>query len=214
MKEKIVYATSKNDLELDKYISKVTVSNSHETKSYTFEKGDIPKIEIEAKYLSNSSVVVEYTIEVRNTGEVSGFIQSIVDYKSTALDFSSNLNQDWYQVGDYIYNDSLSNTEIKAGETKTVKVILNKTMTESNTGLINNTAEIAKSYNKIGIQDIDSVAGNNQKGEDDLGTVDIIISVKTGIAVSYIGLTLSILVILASAAYLLNKRIIKRHIKI
>ena len=204
----------KFDLELNKYVSKITVSNSHETKTYSFNKATLEKIEIAAKYLKNSNVIIEYTVELKNNGELSGYAQSIVDYKSSALDFSSNLNKDWYQSGEYLYNDSLSKTELKAGETKQVTLILTKTMTESNTGLINNTAEIAKVYNQSGISDIDSTPGNKQKGEDDLGSADVIIGVKTGAAVSYLALTISILVILAGGAYLINKKILNSKIKI
>ena len=204
----------KFDLELNKYVSKITVSNSHETKTYSFNKSTLQKVEIAAKYLKNSNVIVEYTMELRNTGELPGYAQSIVDYKSSALDFSSNLNKDWYQSGERLYNDSLSKTELKPGETKQVLLVLTKTMTESNTGLINNTAEIAKAYNQSGISDIDSIPGNNKKGEDDLGSADVIIGVKTGAAVSYLALTVSILVILAGGAYLINKKILNSKIKI
>ena len=204
----------KFDFELNKYVSKITVNNSHETKTYSFDKSTMEKVEIAAKYLKNSNVIIEYTIEVKNTGEIPGYVQSIVDYKPNSLEFSSNLNSDWYQTGEYLYNDTLSNTEINAGETKEIKLILNKTMTESNTGLVNNTAEIAKAYNKMGINDIDSTPGNNQNKEDDMGSADVIIGVKTGAAVSYISLTISILVILACGAYWINKKVIGKNIEI
>ena len=198
----------KFDLELYKYVNKISVVNSSEAKTNEFNKSGMAKIEIAAKDLSNSDVVVEYIIEVRNNGEVPGVVESIVDYKSNALEFSSSLNKDWYQSGNNIYNDSLKATEIKPGETKEIKLILSKKMTESNTGLINNTAEIAKAYNMRGIADTDSVPRNNET-EDDLGTADVIISVKTGAAVSYIALTISLLIIIATAAYLINNKILK-----
>lgn len=203
----------KFDLELNKYVTKMTVVNSHETKVYEFDKSTLAKTEIAAKYLKDSTVMIEYTIEVKNTGELSGYVQSIVDYAPTELNFSSDLNKDWYKSGNYLYNDSLKNIEIKAGETKEIKLILSKKMTESNTGLTNNTAEIAKAYNNNGVVDIDSTPGNNQK-EDDLGSADTIISVKTGAVVSYIVLTLSIVIVLAGVAYIINKKILNKNIKI
>ena len=181
----------KFDLELNKYISKVTISNSKETKVYNFDKSTLAKVEIPAKYLNGTNVVIEYTIEIKNTGDISGCVQSIVDYKPNSLDFSSNLNSDWYQTGDYLYNDTFTNVELNAGESKEIKLILSKKMTETNTGLINNTAEIAKAYSVAGVSDIDSVPGNNQNKEDDFGTADLIIAVKTGI-VTYTTIVMTI----------------------
>ena len=51
-------------------------------------------------------------------------------------------------------------------------------------GLINNTAEIAEDYNELGIQDSNSTAGNNAKGENDTGVAEVIISIKTGAEVA------------------------------
>ncbi|MCI9063018.1 MAG: hypothetical protein HFJ17_00180 [Clostridia bacterium] len=202
----------KFDLELNKYVSKMTIVNSNETKVYEFNKSTLAKAEIAAKYLKDSTAVIEYTIEIKNTGELSGYVQSIADHKPTDISFSSDLNKDWYVSGNYLYNDSMKNVEIKAGETKEFKLILSKKMTESNTGLTNNTAEIVKAYNNNGVADIDSTPGNMAQ-EDDLGSADIIISVKTGALVSYITLTLSTIIILAGAAYMINKKIIDKSIK-
>lgn len=202
----------KFDFELNKYVTKISVVNSSETKTYSFDKSELAKIEIDAKNLKSSKVLIEYTIEVKNTGEVSGYIQNIVDYKPTSLEFSSDLNNDWYKSGSYLYNDSLSNIEIKVGETKEVVLILSRTMTESNTGLINNTAEISKVYNPKGITDVDSVPGNNIVEEDDFGAADVIISIKTGAMANYIVLTMIVLIGIAFMAYLINKKILKKYI--
>ena len=83
------------------------------------------------------------------------------------LKFSSELNKDWYQTGTDLYNTSLANEKITAGQSKSVKLTLTKAMTENNTGLINNTAEIAESYNELGIADSKSTPGNRVKGESD-----------------------------------------------
>lgn len=39
------------------------------------------KIDIPAKYLSNSKVFIEYSIKVKNEGELIGYAKQIVDYK-------------------------------------------------------------------------------------------------------------------------------------
>ena len=83
-------------------------------------------------------------------------------------------------------------------------------MTESNTGLVNNTAEIAEAYNTLNVADTDSTPGNRQSGEDDMGSADLIVSVKTGAMVSYVALTLFLIAVIAIIAYIMSKKILKK----
>jgi len=170
----------KFDLELNKYISKIVVQNSKETKTNEYEDKSFAKVEIHRKQVSGSLVVLEYTIKVKNTGEITGYAKNIVDYIPNGLTFSSELNKDWYVSGDYLYTKGLENVEINPGEEKEIKLILTKTMTNENTGLINNRAEIYQAYNKYGEVDIDSTPNNQVQDEDDFSSVDTIIGIKTG----------------------------------
>ena len=201
------------DVELEKYITKIAVTNSAGTSTYEYKDSTLAKADIAAKNLSDSQVVIEYTIKVKNAGEIAGYVKNVVDYKSTELDFSSTLNKDWYSKGDDLYNASLANTKLEPGETKELKLVLTKTMTESNTGLIGNTAEIAEAYNTRGASDKDSTAGNKAKNEDDMGQADVILGVKTGAAISYIIITLSIITVITVAGYLVSKKVLNKEIK-
>ena len=196
------------DLELTKTVSKIVVVNSTETKEYTFNDATLAKVEVDSKKINNSKVSIEYTIKIKNGGEISGYAKNIVDYISSELEFDQNLNKDWYKQGEYIYNKSLANEEIKPGETKEIKLILTKTMTESNTGLISNIAEIAEAENALGISDVDSTPANRKNGEDDMGQADVIIGVKTGKMVEYIIFTFSMLAITGVCVYLINKKVL------
>ena len=202
------------DLSLSKSISKVSINNANGTDSKEYNSSELAKIEIKAKYLSGTTAVIEYKIKVTNNGEVAGYARNIVDYKPADLTFNSKLNPDWYQSGEYLYSTALANTKIEAGESKELTLVLTKTMTENNTGLTNNTAEIAESYNTMGIEDRNSSSGNKQAKEDDLGQANIIISVSTGAAVSYISLTLSIIAVIAVGAYIITKKILKENVEI
>ena len=175
LKEKLIF-----DLELDKYISKIVVQTSKETKTYNYENNTFEKVEIHRKQIQGALVVLEYTIKVKNTGEISGYATNIVDYIPKGLTFSSELNKDWYLLEGNLYTKSLENVELNPGEEKEVKLILTKTMTNNNVGLINNRAEIYQDYNKYGDSDIDSIPNNQVQTEDDYGTTDVIIQVATG----------------------------------
>ena len=201
------------DLSLTKTINKVTVITSQGTKISNYDGKDLVKTEINSKYLAGSTVIVEYKIKVTNEGEISGYVKSIVDYKPTDLNFDSSLNKGWYMSNGNLYYSGLANTKIESGDTKEIMLTLTKTMTNLNTGLVNNMAEIAEDYNTLGLKDKDSTAGNKQKSEDDLSSANLIINVKTGAAINYILLTISILILLIGIAYLFNKTILKVKIK-
>ena len=202
------------DLSLSKTISNVKVSNENGTSNKDYNDTNLAKVEVKAKYLNSTTAVIEYKIKVTNNGELAGYARKIADYKPTDLTFNSKLNPDWYQSGDSLYSTALANTKIEPGETKELTLILTKTMTENNTGLTNNTAEIVEAYNSLGIEDADSTPGNKQAKEDDLGSANIIISVSTGAAVSYISLTMSIIAVIAVGAYIATRKIIKENIEI
>lgn len=168
------------DMELNKYISKISIQNNKETRTIECNNSKFEKVEIAAKKINNTLVVIEYAIEIKNTGDVSGYIGSIVDYLPEGLEFNSEINTQWYLLDNNLYTNELSNTEIKPGETKTVNLVLTKSMNDNNVGLVNNRAEIAESYNENGIPDRDSTVANQVNEEDDLGAADIYIGIKTG----------------------------------
>ena len=201
----------KFDLELTKTIGKVTISNKEGTTVKEYDNANMAKVEIAAKYLSGSTIVIEYNITVKNTGELAGYAKQITDYLPKDLTFNSSLNKDWYQSGEYIYTNSLAESKIEAGETKELKLIVTKKMTETNTGLVNNTAELTSVANSQNIADIDSIPGNKQTNEDDLGSANVIISVKTGVVISYITITILITGLVIFAVFGIAKKVIKEN---
>ena len=199
------------DLQLDKYISKVTVQNN-KTVTNSYNDVTLAKAEIDAKQVNSTTVVVEYTIKVTNKGDVTAYVKKIADYLSSDFKFSSELNKDWYQSGNAVYCSSLSNEKLEPGESKEVTLTVIKQMKENNTGLVNNTAEIAESYNELGLTDVNSTEGNKVKGENDMGSADLIISIRTGQVVTTVLLIISSIVILGVAIYFIRKLIINRNL--
>lgn len=165
---------------LDKYVSRILIQNSAGTVVKEYTNASVAKAELDSKTVNGTTVIIEYELKVTNIGEIDGYVRKIVDYVPSDLKFSSELNKDWYQVGSDLYNASLANEKIAAGESKSVRLTLTKAMTENNTGLINNTAEIAESYNELGIADSKSTGGNKAQGENDYSSADTILSIKTG----------------------------------
>jgi len=199
----------KFDLKLDKYVSKITVKNSKEAITYNYENTKMAKVEVNAKTANETTLIIEYKLVITNEGSLEGYAKKIVDYMPKELKFSSELNNTWYLAEDgNIYNSELSNIKIKPGESKEISLILTKQITGENTGLINNNAEIVESYNDYGTNDIDSEAGNKKIDEDDISNADIYIGIKTGSPVTYIGLSIVIMMVLGAGAYLINTKVL------
>lgn len=200
------------DMKLDKYVSRIVVNNQQGVSTYEYGEETLAKAEIHAKQINQTNVVVEYKIKVTNEGEIPGYIKKIEDKISTDYKFSSELNKDWYQSGNTVINTSLANTKIEPGESKEITLILTKQMTENNTGLINNTAEITESYNEQGMQDKDSTPGNNDIKEDDMGSADVILSIKTGEIVITVVIIITSIIILSVGAYIIARIVLKKRV--
>ncbi len=201
----------KFDLSLTKTVSKISVQAQNGTTTNTYNNSKLEKVELPSKYLEGATVIVEYAITVTNNGAIPGYATRIVDYlSSTDLKFNSETNKDWYLGTDgNIYNSTLKDTLIQPGESETLKLVLTKQVTERNTGLTNNTAEIYEAYNDEGLEDYNSTPANKAQNENDLGQADIIIGPKTGVFL-YIGYTLILLSIMTVAIYIINKKVIRK----
>lgn len=167
----------KFDLSLSQKVSTIGIVINGETTTYTygteFAKADIP-----AQDANNSSIVVRYAMVIKNEGSVPGYINTVKDYLPKELNFSTELNRDWYEgENGVIYNSSLANQIINPGESKTIYLTLTKKMNRDAFGLFENTAELSKFSSDSNVTDSNS-ANNKQKTE-------VLITVKTGDKVYY-----------------------------
>ena len=189
----------KFDLKLEKFVSKIVIQDSSGSTVIEYDDETLARAELDAKRVNGATVLIEYKIRVSNVGEASGYARRIVDYMPNDLKFSSELNKDWYQTQEGVYNASLANDIINPGESREVTLTLTKSMTENNVGLINNTAEIDEAYNELGLTDINSTPGNRTNGENDMGSADVLLGIRTGGAV-YIGITIGTILFLGIIA--------------
>ena len=187
-------SVDKFDLQIDKAISKVMLQTPNETTTEEYDNTKLAKTEVAAKYVSASTVYVEYNITVSNVGDIKGYARKIVDYIPEGMTFNSALeaNADWYTGSDgNLYSEALANRELNPGDSVTLKLVLTKQMNEENTGIINNQVEIYEDYNTYGISDMNSVPGNKAQNENDLSSADLIVSIKTGEVFIYISIIIT-----------------------
>lgn len=200
---------SKFDLELNKYITKVTVQNNSGTTEYNYKNEQLAKVEIKAKQMASSTVLVEYQIEVKNNGAVPGTATVIADYLPKGLKFNSEMNTNWYQGTDgNLYTEELKDIMLEPGESKQVKLVLTKAMTSNSTGTFTNAAEIYEDKNDFGLVDTNSTPANKEQKENDYSTAKLIISTATGSPMMYIGIIIISMLILGGGIYLINKKVI------
>lgn len=200
----------KFDLKLDKTVSRIIVQDETGTKTYDYKDSKLAKRDLVGKQINNTTIIVEYKIKVSNEGAISGFVKKIVDYMPSEMKFNSELNKDWYtSENGLLYNSSLANSIINPGESKEVTLLLTKKMTEDNLGLYHNEAEIYESYNDLGIEDIDSKPGNRLANEDDISSADVLITLKTGETIMFVGLTITILTTIGIGAYFIKKKVLR-----
>ena len=193
---------AKFDLRLNKYISKVVLSNSKGTTTYEYDDTNFTKVEISARRLAGTVLLVEYELQITNEGDVDGYVTDLLDYLPEGMVFTSETNPDWYMDGSGIlHNESIAEEAIKPGESKSVTLVLTRTLQSNSTGVIDNIAEIGESTNLEGIAEYDSTGGNNQAGEDDISIASLLISIATGSPIMYIGIAIASMLVLGAGIY-------------
>ena len=172
------------NISLNKYITNIKVAYGNEEQNYAYDNSKLVKVEIPAKKVNGAKLTIEYNIEVKNEGDKSVSVDSIVDYKPDGLDFSRENNSQWsIDANNVIKYNALSGKMIKPGETENIKIYFTKNLTKDNLGTFSNVAEVVKISNEEENQSV------NKKSQ-----VDLIVSVKTG-GIVYIGIVIAALII-------------------
>ena len=192
------------DLELQKYISKITVQTKDgKTKTYDYDNKQFAKVEINSKKINGATVVIEYKMVVTNNGEIEGAVPQLIDKLPSGLNFKSELNKDWYEKDGVIYTNSLSGKTLSVGESEEINLVLVKEVNSANLGTIVNTASIEISNNNKAIEDTNK--------ENDSSSAQVIIGVSTGI-IKWAGIVIATIAVLTLIAVIIwkNREIMKR----
>ena len=204
----------KFDLKLEKYINRIIIQTGKQTSVREYNKEKLAKIELDAKAIANSTVIIEYKIVVKNEGEVAGYASEIVDYMPNDLTFHSEMNTNWFLSTDQnLYSKELANQLINPGESKEITLTLYKTMNGNNIGTTVNTAEINVANNDNDIADIDSTPGNKVTGEDDMDTANVIISIRTGGAIELTILIIISMIMIVVSVYMIKTKVLNDNKK-
>ena len=155
--------------------------------------------------MNNTNVIINYKFVIKNNGDVTGYVDKLVDNLPSGLEFSSELNKDWYKGSDgNLYTTSLNGIAIKPGETSEVELTLTKKTTENTTGTFSNNAELSQ------ISNIEAIEEKAEAKENNKSSADLVISIKTGSVIMYIGITIGCIAIIAAGAYIIKKKVINK----
>lgn len=195
------------DLSLDKKITSITVVDKQGTEKYEYKDGHTAKVDLVAKYMSGAEVLVNYKFTIKNEGEITGYVNSLKDSLPSGLEFNSEMNKEWYKDSDgNLYTTSLSGKTIKPGETTEIELILTKTMTDENAGTFANNAKLEK------ISNLENIVEKEEAKENNASSALLIISIKTGSILLYLGITTICLAIIGIGIYLIKKKVLNRGI--
>ena len=211
------------DLSLLKWVTKTIliedgVTTENETGFTPYDNPDqIAKVAISKKKFDKTTVKFVYNIIIKNEGEIAGYATEITDYIPEGLEFKAEDNPKWVLTSaNKITTDQLKDTLLQPGETATIEVTFTWINSESNLGLKRNVAEISQDDNDRDADDIDSTPDNvtqtdyDKQQEDDDDKADVILEIKTGGNVIYIGIVLIPLIVVASGIILIKKFVFKK----
>lgn len=197
------------DLALKKWVTKTIVTYNGKTTTketgFTENSTEMAKVDIVAKQATKTTVKFVYKIKVVNEGKIAGYATEVKDYIPKGLEFNESDNKDWKldKEGNAVTN-ALAKTLLQPGESATVEITLRWKKSTSNTGVKTNYAEISEDSG----DDVDSTPNNFDLKEDDIDNADVIISIKTGKAKTYIFLATILIAILGSGTYFIKKYVI------
>ena len=186
------------DLTVNKYVSKISVTTKKGTEEYNYDNKDIAKVEIPARYINGAKVDIEYTIIIKNIGDIEGCVNNLIDYLPNGMSFDERINTGWYIDKDgNIFAKDTKNTSLKPGEELTLKLLLSKNMTENNVGTISNKAAIIDTYSNSNIQ---------EKSDNNVSVQNTLVLISTG-GSSRIVITFVIVAVIAVVIITQRKRI-------
>ena len=197
------------DLALKKWVTRTEVTYNGKTTTtktgFDEDTDDIAKVDLVASKMNKTTVKFAFNIKVTNEGELPGYAYEVKDYIPKGLKFVAEDNKDWKELEDgTVVTEKLKDTLLNPGESATVEIILTWKNSTTNTGLKTNYAEISKDS----AEDFDSIPDNYDFTEDDIDDAQVILSIKTAGAPTYIGLVLITVAILAGGIFLIKRYVI------
>ena len=180
------------------------------------EAEPIASVTIDKKKLSKTVVKFVYNIKVVNEGDIAGSATEITDYIPEGLEFIAEDNPLWTlgEKDGTITTRALETIVLEPGKSAIIPVVFTWKKDANNLGLKTNVAAITEDFNDDGVEDIDSTPGNetrpeyDKEQEDDDDFALVILTLRTGKEITYIGLVLAVITIFALGTISIKKYVL------
>lgn len=184
------------DIAIEKSLSKIkTINPNGKEQNYTYDQGTkIGKLEVSAKNLVGTEVIIEYNIKVSNLGESKAYISELIDELPDELELNNSESNGWYEENGKIYYTNLN--ELEVGQTIDIKLVATKKLTNDNLGITNNIVT-------INATDANKVQESNM--QNNISNAQLIIGTSTGrIVLNIIGI-IGLLAIIEIGLFIIKK---------
>ena len=120
-------------VDIKKYITKVSVTNSNGTKEYNYNNET--RVKLEVANTNNTTVQVKYSFYVENTKYFPGYVGMIIDKMPAGMSFNPNLveNQNWGYYDGILYYTGLAEKILLPGEKQPFELVLDLNLTSGGT---------------------------------------------------------------------------------
>ena len=199
------------NLSVSQSISKLSVVSDNNIRNIGANETS-SKLELSNKELEDSTLLVEYNINVTNYGDIPGYAKQVIEYVPDGMKFNSEINPDWYMgKNGYLYSVSLGNDLINKGESRNIKLVLSKSLGKNELGIIRGKAEVKTSYSETDLAEIRAQSAKFINSESNVATSNLSIVKKVKIKTKYIiGISLGIMTLLVLTTYEVKKNIINK----
>ena len=122
-------------LELNKYITEVSVTKNGRTETHDYSKQKLSKVSITVLNPRDTKVRVKYSFSVENIKYFPGYVGMIVDTMPQGMTFNPNLkeNQYWVQYGNLLYYNGLGGKLLLPNEKQYFSLVLDLDLKEAGT---------------------------------------------------------------------------------
>ena len=191
----------KFDISLNKKVSNVTVIGNKGTKTKEYKNTDNAKVKVTK---TDSDIIVKYKFKVKNEGTTDGYVNNLVNDLPEGLEFSSEMNQNWYKAADgKLYTTGLAETTIKPGEEKEVELVLTKKVNNKAGATVVDTAQVEKTSN----------LQNTEESNTENNTANTTLKIKTQKVspLVFVIITIIAIGIIGAGAYIIKKKYFDRE---
>lgn len=149
--EEVKPITKTFDLEINKSISEVKLNIDGKEKVEKADGNKLIKIDIPKSKINSSSAEITYKIEVKNIGELPGYVSELTDIIPENMELIES--DSWKLNGKIALSNAFEGETLNPGESFVTYITFNWKFNEENIGLKTNKASISGYFNDYGISD-------------------------------------------------------------